>query len=76
MTAPAAGITALSRRYLQRFPAGAARLIEAALLAEAVTLLESEPTPSAVPVVDRLTSRVAADVLQAAAPDLARRFAR
>lgn len=75
MSAPAApGITALSRWYLQQFPADAARLIESAPLAEAVALLESEPTPSAVAVIDRLTSNVAADVLQAAAPQHAGRL--
>ena len=68
------GIATLARSYLRQFPEEAARYVESAPLDEAVALLASEPTPHAVAVIERLASNVAADVLQAAAPEHARRL--
>jgi magnesium transporter len=70
------GVDALARRYLERFPAKAARVIESAPLADALALLEGEPTKSAVAVIERLASNVAADLLQAAPTALAQRWLR
>ncbi|HUE85400.1 MAG TPA: magnesium transporter [Vicinamibacterales bacterium] len=74
MRSPRDGMATLARTYLRGFPGEAARYIESAPLDETMALLESEPTPHAVAVIERLASNVAADVLQAAAPEHARRF--
>jgi magnesium transporter len=74
MTPSRDGIAALARTYLRDFPGEAAREVESAPLEETVALLAAEPTPHAVAVIDRLASNVAADVLQASAPEHAHRF--
>lgn len=72
MTATAAGgIGKLARAYLRQHPGETARHLEAAKLGDVVALLESEPTPHAVAVQERLASNVAADVLRAASPAFA-----
>ena len=74
MTAPAtSGVDRLARVYLRQFPEEAARHFESARLSDVVTLLESEATPHAVAVGERLASNVAADILQAASPEFATR---
>ena len=72
-TAVAGGIDKLARAYLRQFPEKAARHFESARLTDVVALLESEPTPNAVAVEERLASNVAADILQAASPAFATR---
>lgn len=67
------GVERLARAYLRQFPEEAARHFESARLGDAVALLESEPTPHAVAVEERLASNVAADILQAASPAFAAR---
>ena len=69
MTASVAGgVDRLARMYLRQFPEEAARHLESARLGDVVALLETEPTPHAVAVEERLASNVAADILQAASP--------
>ena len=69
MTASAApGVEKLARVYLRQFPEEAARYFESVRLSDAVALLESEPTPSAVALQERLASNVAADILRTASP--------
>ncbi len=67
------GVDRLARVYLHQFPDEAARHLESARLTDVVALLESEPTPYAVAVEERLASNVAADILQAASPGFAKR---
>lgn len=75
MTATAMdGVAVLAQAYLRQFPDEAARYVESAPLQEAVTLLQAEPTPHAVTVIERLASNIAADVLQAASREEARRI--
>lgn len=66
--AVASGVDRLARVYLRQFPEEAARYLESARLSEVVALLESEPTPHAVAVEERLASNVAADILREASP--------
>ena len=69
MTAQAAGgVDRLARMYLRQFPEEAARHLESARLSDVVALLESEPTPHAIAVEERLASNVAADTLKTASP--------
>ena len=72
MTA-AAGVERLARIYIRLHPEEAARHLESARINAVVALLESEPTPHAVAVTERLASNVAADILQAASPEFAAR---
>ncbi|HUP45121.1 MAG TPA: magnesium transporter [Thermoanaerobaculia bacterium] len=73
MTAPATGVERLARIFLRQFPEEAARHLESARVSAVVELLESEPTPHAVAVEERLASNVAADILQAASPEFSAR---
>ena len=62
MTAAAlSGVDRLARAYVRQYPDEAARHLESARMSAVVTLLETEPTPHAVAVAERLASNVAAD---------------
>ena len=70
----AAGLQVLATMFLRHFPQDAARHLESAAIDDVARLIGSEPAVQAVPVIERMASNVAADVLNALPPDAAVRL--
>jgi magnesium transporter len=70
----AAGLQTLATTFLRQFPQDAARHLESAAIEDVARLIGSEPAVHAVPVIERMASNVAADVLNTLPIDAAVRL--